>query len=176
MVNRIAKFSALASALLLLPLAALAHGSETDNNPTAGAPNTTKPSQQQSSSKHAEALGEPGDPKAQARTVLVTMSDEMRFVPNRLEIRKGETIRFMIRNPGKLKHELVLGTRTELEEHAKVMQKIPEMEHEDPNAASAEPGKNATLAWKFTKLGEFMFGCLVPGHFEGGMVGTIVVK
>lgn len=160
---------------ILLASQALAHGPEKHAKPPAAASGQAKPDQH-APGNHGEALGEPGDLKAPARTVLVVMSDEMRFIPNRLEIKRGETVRFSIRNSGKVKHELVLGTLSELQEHAKLMQQFPEMEHEDPNAASAEPGKTAMLVWKFTKPGEFMFGCLIPGHFEGGMKGTIVVR
>lgn len=125
---------------------------------------------------HAEALGEPGDPKIRARTIAVTMNDEMRFTPNRFIIAKGETIRFEVKNAGKLKHEMVLGTLQELKEHAELMQKFPEMEHDDPNAVGVEPGKTGVLLWKFSKAGEFDFGCLVPGHFEANMKGKIIVK
>ena len=166
---------ATALGLVLLSFGAQAHGPEQHGKTPAPASGQAK-TDQHAPGNHGEALGEPGDPKAPARTMLVVMSDEMRFIPNKLEIKRGETIRFTIRNPGKLKHELVLGTHSELQEHAKLMQQFPEMEHEDPNAASAEPGKTAALVWKFTKPGEFMFGCLIPGHFEGGMKGTIIVK
>ncbi len=166
---------ATALGLMLLPFQTQAHGPEQHGKAPSAAAGQAK-TDKHAPGNHGEALGEPGNPKAPARTVLVIMSDEMRFIPDRLEIKRGETVRFTIRNSGKVKHELVLGTLSELQEHAKLMQQFPEMEHEDPNAASAEPGKAAALVWKFTKPGEFMFGCLVPGHFEGGMKGTIVVR
>lgn len=125
---------------------------------------------------HAGNLGEPGDPKARARIVTVVMNDEMRYQPRRITVLRGETIRFEVKNTGKLKHEMTLGTLDELAEHAKEMQKNPEMEHDDPNSVSVEPGKTGILLWKFTKKGEFDFGCLVPGHFEGGMKGKIAVQ
>lgn len=128
---------------------------------------------------HAAAMGEPGDPKARGiRTIEVAMNDKMRFQPATLTIKRGETIRFVVKNQGDTKHELVLGTPGELTEHAKVMQKFPEMEHDDPNAVSVEPGKTSTLLWKFTKAGDWDFGfaCLIPGHFEAGMKGRVVVR
>jgi uncharacterized cupredoxin-like copper-binding protein len=126
--------------------------------------------------EHAAALGVPGDPKAKARTVAINASDKMRFAPDRLVVKRGETIRFVVTNGGATKHELVLGTLRELREHAKLMQKFPEMVHDDPNAASVAPGQSSELLWKFTKTGEFYFACLVPGHFEAGMHGKIVVS
>jgi len=125
---------------------------------------------------HAAALGEPGDPKARARVVNVAMSDEMKFQPAQITVAKGETIKFVVKNNGQLKHEMTLGTMAELVEHAQVMQKFPEMEHDDPNAVTVDPGKSKTIIWKFTKAGSFDYGCLVPGHMEGGMKGRIVVQ
>jgi uncharacterized cupredoxin-like copper-binding protein len=64
----------------------------------------------------------------------------------------------------------------ELKKHAALMQKFPSMEHEDPNAVTVEPGKTGTLIWQFTRAGKFDFACLVPGHFEAGMIGRIEVS
>lgn len=125
---------------------------------------------------HAAALGEPGDPKAKARTVSVTMTEEMRFQPALIHVTRGETIRFVVKNAGKAKHEMTLGTMEELLEHAAVMEKHPEMEHDDPNAVTVEPGKSKTILWKFTRSGSFDYGCLIPGHLGGGMKGRIVVR
>ena len=124
-------------------------------------------------------MGEPGDPKARGiRTIEIAMNDRMRFQPAVVTAKRGETVRFVVKNTGDQKHELVLGTPKELIEHAKVMEKFPEMEHDDPNAVSVEPGKTGTLVWKFTKAGEWDigFGCLIPGHFDAGMKGRIVVR
>lgn len=125
---------------------------------------------------HAAALGEPGDAGKVNRTVEITLSDAMLFTPSRVTAKKGETIRFVLKNTGKLKHEMVLGSMGELKEHAAMMQKMPEMEHADANMASVEPGKTGELIWQFTKSGKFDFACLQPGHFEAGMKGKVVVK
>jgi uncharacterized cupredoxin-like copper-binding protein len=124
---------------------------------------------------HAAALGQPGDRTKVTRTVTVEMSDTMRFDPARINVKKGETIRFVVKNVGKLKHEMVLGTKKELQEHAAMMRKMPEMEHDDPNQVTVEPGKTGELVWQFTKAGAFDFACLELGHFEAGMVGKINV-
>ena len=124
---------------------------------------------------HASALGKPGDAKKVSRTVAITMSDSMRFSPASVSAKKGETIRFVLKNDGKLKHEMVLGTIKELKEHAALMVKFPQMEHADPNQASVEPGKTGELIWQFTKAGNFDFACLQAGHYEAGMKGQIVV-
>lgn len=125
---------------------------------------------------HASSLGKPGNPAKVTRTVDIVMSDAMRYTPASIKVKRGETIRFRVKNTGQLKHEMVLGSRAELQEHAKTMARFPEMEHDDPNAISVEPGKTGELVWRFTKAGKFDFACLVPGHFEAGMQGNIAVR
>jgi uncharacterized cupredoxin-like copper-binding protein len=123
--------------------------------------------------------GEPGNPKKPARTILVTMREgdgKMLFVPDRLEIKRGEQIRFILRNSGELDHEFVLATTPENVKHAEEMKKNPEMEHDDPNAKRVAPKKTGEIVWRFTKRGTFEYGCLIPGHRDAGMTGTIVVK
>jgi uncharacterized cupredoxin-like copper-binding protein len=123
--------------------------------------------------------GEPGNPKKPARAVLVTMREsdgKMMFIPDKVEVKKGEQIRFVLRNSGALEHEFVLATAEENAKHAEQMKKNPDMEHDDPNGKRLKPNGTAEIVWKFTKAGEFQFGCLIPGHSEAGMVGTVVVK
>mgnify|MGYP003340141423 CR=1 FL=1 len=120
-------------------------------------------------------FGKAGDAKKFARTVTITMSDKMRYTPDTLTFKRGETIRFLVKNSGKIMHELVLGNMKELKEHAELMKKFPGMEHDEPYMAHVAPGKSETIVWQFTKAGEFYFGCLIPGHFEAGMTGKITV-
>jgi uncharacterized cupredoxin-like copper-binding protein len=123
--------------------------------------------------------GEPGNPKRPARVVNVTMREsdgKMVFIPDRVEIRRGEQVRFVLRNNGELEHEFVLATEAENIKHAELMQKFPEMEHDDPNAKRLKPKATNEIVWRFTKRGEFEFACLIPGHREAGMLGKIVVK
>jgi len=121
-------------------------------------------------------FGREGDPTKVSRTVRIDMSDKMRFTPASLTIKQGETVKFVAKNGGKVMHEMVIGSMKELKEHAEMMRKHPTMEHDEPYMAHVAPGKTETMVWQFTKAGEFNFGCLVPGHFEAGMVGKIVVK
>ena len=125
------------------------------------------------------AYGKVGDPKKPARPVQVVMSEKdgkMSFIPDRIEIRRGEQVKFSLRNNGELDHELVLATLEENLKHAVEMQKNPDMEHEDPNAKRLAPKKTGEIVWAFTKAGEFDFSCLIPGHREAGMTGKIIVK
>ena len=123
--------------------------------------------------------GEPGNPKKPARIVQVVMREgdgKMMFIPARVEVKRGEQIKFMLRNNGELDHEFVLATTEENVKHAKEMEKNPDMEHDDPNAKRLKPKKTDQIVWRFTKRGTFEFGCLIPGHREAGMTGVIVVK
>jgi uncharacterized cupredoxin-like copper-binding protein len=123
--------------------------------------------------------GEPGNPKKPARVVMITMREEpgkMMFIPNRVEVKKGEQIRFMLKNSGALEHEFMLATAEENAKHAEQMKKFPDMEHDDPNGKRLKPNATAEIVWKFSKAGEFQFGCLIPGHPEAGMLGTVIVK
>ncbi len=124
----------------------------------------------------AAAIGKPGNDKKVTRTVSVGMSDTMRFTPSQLTVRSGETIRFVVKNTGKLRHEMVLDTEAGLKEHAALMRRVPEMEHADANAVTVEPGRSAQIIWQFTKAGVVDFACLEPGHFEAGMAGKIAVR
>jgi len=126
---------------------------------------------------HAPAFGNPGNADNASRTVDVDMNDKMRFSPSQITAKRGETIRFVVKNSGRLKHEMALfGSVKELNEHAAMMRKMPEMEHADDNMVVVEPGKSRELIWQFTKAGKFNFACLQPGHFEAGMKGKVAVK
>jgi uncharacterized cupredoxin-like copper-binding protein len=121
-------------------------------------------------------FGREGDPRKAMRTIDIGMSDKLRFTPEELTVKRGETVRLRVKNSGQVMHEMVLGTLQDLKEHAEMMQKHSGMEHHEPYMAHVAPGKTGTVVWQFTKAGEFHYGCLVPGHFEAGMIGRIVVK
>jgi len=122
-----------------------------------------------------KAFGREGDPKKASRTMNIQMSDKMRFTPAELIVKQGETVRFYAKNAGQVMHEMVLGTMEELKEHSAMMQKHAGMEHDEPYMAHVAPGKTEIMVWQFTEAGEFYYGCLVPGHFEAGMIGKVKV-
>ena len=134
------------------------------------------PKERKAISTEEKPFGREGDPKKVTRTIKVDMSDKMRFSPATLEIKRGEIVRFEAKNSGKIMHEMVLGTMDELKKHAELMRKHPGMEHDEPYMAHVAPGKTENIVWQFTKAGEFYYGCLIPGHFEAGMVGKVVVR
>ena len=116
-----------------------------------------------------------GRPRDVQRTIAIAMGDDMRFTPQDIDVRQGETIRFVLRNGGKLMHEMVLGNAATLAEHAAMMRKHPGMAHREPSMAHVAAGRQGELLWKFDRAGEFDFACLIPGHYEAGMKGRIRV-
>lgn len=121
-------------------------------------------------------FGRPGDPAKVSRPVQIRMSDEKRFDPSALRISRGETIRLVVTNGGEEMHEIVLGTAEHRSAHAERMKKDPDAEHDETWGVHVLPGHRETLVWQFTLPGEFWYACLVPGHYEAGMVGKITVQ
>jgi uncharacterized cupredoxin-like copper-binding protein len=109
---------------------------------------------------NSQTIGEAGKASNVTRTVQVEMLDTMRFV---------------VKNSGQLKHEFVLGSKNDLDEHYEAMKRFPEMEHADDNMISVAPGQTGEMVWKFSKSGVVHVGCLHPGHYEAGMKGEIKV-
>lgn len=167
----------LVAALALGAGAAWGHGGSHASKPSAN----TGPT---STEEHP--FGRAGDRRQAARTIHIGMDDTMHFrahvrgasptKPGDLVVKRGETVRFVVRNDGKLMHEMVIGTMKELKEHAELMRKFPEMEHDEAYMAHVAPGKTGEVVWQFTKPGEFYYACLVPGHMEAGMIAKITVK
>ena len=121
------------------------------------------------------AIGKPGVATKASRTITIEMSDNMRYTPSNIQVKQGETVRFVVKNVGQVKHELSLGTEKELLEHLEQMKKFPDMEHDEPGKVTLAPGKQGEIVWQFTKAGAVNFACLVPGHYEAGMKGAIKV-
>lgn len=125
--------------------------------------------------KEQKPWGIAGDREQVTRTIEIGMSDQMRFSPDQLAIKQGETIRFVHRNEGQLMHEFVLGTQADLDAHAAMMAKFPGMQHDEPYMAHVGPGQGGEIIWTFNRAGEFDFACLIAGHYQAGMVGKIRV-
>jgi len=127
----------------------------------------------------AMAVGEPGNKANATQTIRITMKEtedgKMIFTPAVFKVRKGQTVKFAINNAGELDHEFVLDQEDKIMEHKTVMEKFPEMEHDDPNAIRLAPGKSGEIIWKFTNDGTFKIACLVPGHYDAGMHGDVTV-
>ena len=125
------------------------------------------------------AVGQPGKASEANKTVEVIMKETndgaMIFEPSELSVEAGETIRFVVKNAGELEHEFVLDDHHGVMEHKALMEKFPEMEHDDPNSVRLDPGSEGEVVWKFTNAGEFEFACLIPGHYDSGMKGMLKV-
>ena len=160
------KRSFIAAAIgLLVPVGrVLAHGDDTHAAKTAAV------------HKEQKDWGIAGDDSQVGRSVDVGMSDNMRFTPDRMAVKLGQTVRFVARNDGQVLHEFVIGTRSANKKHAAMMLKFPGMEHDEPYMAHVPPGKTGQIVWKFNRAGQFEFACLIAGHYQAGMVGTITVS
>lgn len=121
-------------------------------------------------------FGREGDPRKVKRVLTIETSDAMRYFPDQIRVKKGQTVRLVVRNGGQLPHEVVIGTMDDLKKHAALARQQGEGELEAPNIARVAPGATGRIDWQFTKAGEFYYGCLTPGHFDAGMIGTIVVR
>ena len=148
-------------ALMLAASPVFGHGDEASHHGNSG---------------HGASIGKPGELARVSRTIELEMNDAMRFVPSTVSVKRGDTIRFLVKNSGRLKHEMVLGSIAELKAHAELMRRFPEMVHADPNQVVVDPGQTGELIWQFAKTGKVDFACLQPGHFEAGMKGKISVK
>ena len=150
-------------AVLFAALASVAWGHEaTERNPPAVQAEETP-------------FGRAADPRKAKRTVRVEMSDAMRFTPAEIRVKRGEVVRLVPVNRGKVMHEMVIGTLEDLKQHAELMRKHPDMQHEEAHMAHVAPGKSGEIGWQFTRAGEFYYACLIPGHFEAGMIGKVTV-
>lgn len=121
-------------------------------------------------------FGIAGDPRQVTRTIKLKMDDNMRFTPEALTIKQGETVKLLVTNRGKMLHEIVLGTAQDLSAHAEMMRQHPDMAHEAPQMLHVPAGTHGDIVWRFNQPGEFEFACLIPGHFEAGMKGRISVS
>lgn len=164
------KTHAIFPAVMAVTLAFAAFGASAHTDERHGKPKASAPV---SAEEHP--FGKQGDPRKVTRTITVDMSDKMHFTPSAITVKEGETIRFVVRNKGKLLHEMVIGTMADLKEHAEMMKKHPEMEHDEPYMTHVSAGQKENMVWQFTKPGEFYFACLIPGHFDAGMTGKIIV-
>lgn len=144
---------------------------------------TTLPAHAHGEKKHAPApvvleqiaWGIAGRPDDVKRTLTIDMTDAMRFTPDTITVQEGESVRFVVRNRGRMLHEMVIGTPDELSRHAALMAKYPDMAHDEPYMVHVDPGKTGEIVWTFNRVGQFEFACLVAGHYEAGMRGTLTV-
>lgn len=110
------------------------------------------------------------------RTVNIRMDDTFRFTPNQLSVKEGETLRLVVTNAGKSPHELVLGSQVEIRNHAEIMKTaISHDDHSSGASITLAPGATGDLVIKFSQAGAFEMACLIPGHYEAGMKGTVKV-
>lgn len=116
-----------------------------------------------------------GKPAEAVRIINIVMSDNMRFTPDAILVKEGETVRFVVMNRGRMRHEMVIGPPAELARHADMMARFPDMAHDEPYMVHVGPGKTGEILWTFNRAGSYEFACLIAGHYAAGMRGTITV-
>lgn len=116
--------------------------------------------------------GGAADPAKATREIVVEASDDLRFDPATLEVEAGEVVTFVVRNIGRTDHEFVLGDEAYQDMHD--MESDADM-MEMGNAVTVAPGGTKELTWRFDDAGKVLYGCHEPGHYEGGMVGSVDV-
>jgi uncharacterized cupredoxin-like copper-binding protein len=159
-----------------LPTLALASGDHAGGHDMRDMKQMSHEMESMSHGEHDNSAGQPGDPAKVNRVVEISMDDSMRFTPGVVNVKAGETIRFFIKNNGKLSHEMVIGSMEELKEHAAMMRNMPGMKHAEPNMITLAAGQRGGIVWQFDKAGAVDFACLVPGHMEAGMTGKVMVE
>ena len=143
-------------------------------------------------------IGEKGDPSKIDRTIEIEMYDNY-YYPTQIEVKKGETIKFIVKNLGELVHEYNIGTKEMHIKHQPEMAKLVEHEilladkidhekmkkmskkdhslgHSHANSVLLEPNETGEIIWRFSKDISLEMACNMPGHYETGMVGKINIK
>jgi uncharacterized cupredoxin-like copper-binding protein len=148
----------------------------------------------------ASASGKVGKAGEVTRTITVTMQDNV-FDKRQINIRAGETVRFILKNKGEFLHEFNIGSPHNHAQHQKEMMQMMNMgmltptgfntskmgmshggmgkatmKHDDPNSVLVKPGETKELIWKFVKSSNLEFACNLPGHYQSGMVGRFNIK
>lgn len=122
--------------------------------------------------------GRPGDPSAVDRTIRIEARD-IEYSRERIQVRAGETVRFVVTNSGAIEHDFTIGTpamhRAHQEEMKEMMHSGSMETHDDGNAIMLKPGETKELVWRFANAQNLEFACNVPGHYEAGMKGDFLV-
>ena len=122
-------------------------------------------------------VGGPGNASAVSQTIRIQADDNMRFAPDVVRVKPGQTVRIVVVNQGKARHELTIGTQSELEEHAKMMAAMPDMPNgTEPNMVAVDAHGEGELIWRFGQAGTVPFACTMPGHMQQGMMGRFIVE
>ena len=126
-------------------------------------------------------FGQPGSSKDVTRTIQI-QANEYSFNPEVNVVNQGETVRFVVKNTGKLMHELTIGDAAEQDAHRRSMSDTSDMPqhngaHDMPaNSVHIPPGQTRELIWTFSRGGKLIIACNYPGHSDLGMLGALEVQ
>jgi uncharacterized cupredoxin-like copper-binding protein len=108
-----------------------------------------------------------------SRTVDVTMRD-IAYDPAAVTVKAGETVKFVFRNEGEIRHDAFLGDEAAQAEHEEEMRKKGSGHHGD-DAITVDPGKTGSLTHTFKAGDMLIIGCHEPGHYATGMKLAVTV-
>jgi|TARA_B100002051_G_C16338664_1_gene440561 uncharacterized cupredoxin-like copper-binding protein len=140
-------------------------------------------------------IGQKGKQSEVVRTITIKMYDNY-YEPAQINVKKNETIKFIIFNLGELVHEfniatkemhikhqpemlmlveneILLSDKIDMEKMAQMSKKNPAMGHSHSNSVMLSPGQRGELIWKFNNKVNIEAACNVPGHYEVGMIAKI---
>ena len=140
-------------------------------------------------------IGEKGKPSEVTRTINIKMYDNY-FEPAEINVKKDETIKFIVINAGELVHEfniatkemhikhqsemmklvdneILLSDKVDKEKMKQMVKKNPSLGHSHSNSVLLPPGEKGELVWKFSNKAKIEAACNVPGHYEVGMIAKI---
>jgi uncharacterized cupredoxin-like copper-binding protein len=189
--NIIALSSFLSLSITSIAFAGTGHGTNKNSSDGHGAAHGA-------AGHHSAAVGSVGKASDVSRTIDVVMMDNY-YEPENINIKAGETVRFKVSNKGMSVHEFNIGTADMHEGHQKEMMMMVQhgviqggkinremmkmdmgngktMEHNDPNSVLLAAGEAGEIIWTFPSDTELEFACNVPGHYQSGMVGDIMIN
>ena len=143
-------------------------------------------------------IGEKGESSEVDRVIEIKMYDNY-FEPNQINIKKGETIKFLVQNFGSLVHEfniatkkmhlnhqtemmammeneILLGNKIDYEKMKEMAKTDHSMAHSHFNSVLLEPNKSGEIIWKFNTDINLEAACNVPGHYESDMIAKININ
>ena len=114
-----------------------------------------------------------GDAAAGVRTIELDI-EHSKFVPDRIAVQAGETVRFVIRNGDPIDHEFIVGD----EEVHRIHSVGRDSHHHGdvPGEVSVPAFEEGETTYVFDEPGILMFACHLPGHFEYGMHGEVRIR
>lgn len=110
--------------------------------------------------------------QSEPRTIEIEMRD-IAFSPNQIDVKAGETVRFIFTNAGTVTHDAFIGDEAAQEGHEMEMRDMVGMDGMDgmgdEDGIAVEPGESGEITHTFAEGGQIIIGCHEAGHYAAGM-------